>query len=213
MAEKSLVPNPPARSIDVLSIGRRSPVTHQALLRAMRDKELFYVYDTINDLRAYDLDEHRLLTAQRAQRSRYFIVNPGKINMPEETGGQSEFGYRFFEAAAPGTIMLGERPRNNKEFDRIFHWEDAVIEMPFDCPEIVSLIRDLDRQPERQRKIRETNIVQCLLHHDWVYRWEAALAIAGLAPLPELSARKRRLQQLAAGVQELQREAKKSGGR
>jgi hypothetical protein len=27
--------------------------------------------------------------------------------MPEETGWQSEFGCRYFEAAAPGTMIIG----------------------------------------------------------------------------------------------------------
>jgi len=195
-------PDPPARSIDVLSIGRRSEITHQELLRMMREDGMFYVYDTIDSLRAYNLDEHRLLAANRAKRSRYFLVNPGKVNKPEETGGQSEFGYRYFEAAAPGTIMIGQRPTNNREFDRIFHWEDAVIDMPFDSDNIRSIIRELDKEPERQHKIRRTNMVQSLLYHDWAYRWESVLKIAGMEALPALSHRKQRLKDLAAQVEE-----------
>ncbi|MGH7807188.1 MAG: glycosyltransferase, partial [Thermodesulfobacteriota bacterium] len=103
-------PNFPKRFIDVLSIGRRSQRTHQALLRMARDKNLLYVYDTINDLQAYNIAEHRFLFANLAKRSKYFIVNPGKINATHETGGQSEFGYRYFEGAAPGTIMIGDTP-------------------------------------------------------------------------------------------------------
>src|SRR6266404_4453395 len=52
-------PEPPARSIDVLSIGRRAPVTHKALMRMAQEDRKFYVYDTINALRVYNLDEHR----------------------------------------------------------------------------------------------------------------------------------------------------------
>src|SRR5579864_6488241 len=37
-------PNPPERSIDVLSIGRRSEKKHKALLRLAREEGLFYVY-------------------------------------------------------------------------------------------------------------------------------------------------------------------------
>jgi len=50
------------------------------------------------------------MMANMAKRRRYFIVSPGKFDRPSETGGQSEFGYRHFEAAAPGAIMLGMRP-------------------------------------------------------------------------------------------------------
>lgn len=193
-------PNPPKRSIDVLSFGRRSEETHQALLRMAREEGLFYVYDTINDLHAYNLQEHRMLVANMAKRSRYFIVNPGKINLPEETGGQSEFGYRYFEGAAPGTIMIGERP-NNKQFERIFNWDDAVIHLPFGSDKIGAIIKELDKQPERQRRIRRNNTIQSLLHHDWAYRWETVLKMAGLDPLPGLLKRKERLRELAAVVE------------
>jgi hypothetical protein len=63
--------------------------------------------------------------------------------MPEETGGQSEFSCRYFEAAAPGIIIIGMRPAKNKEFDKIFNRRDAVIEVPFTSDEIVSSSENL----------------------------------------------------------------------
>jgi hypothetical protein len=194
-------PRPPARCIDVLSIGRRSEQTHRALLQLARQEGLFYVYDTIDALLAFDLQEHRALMANMAKRSRYFIVNPGKVNAPEETGGQSEFGYRYFEGAAPGTILIGERPKN-KEFAKIFHWEDAVIDLPFGSDDIGAVIKDLDADPVRQTTIRRNNVIQCLLHHDWTYRWEVILKIAGLNPLPALLKRKELLKERAVIVAE-----------
>jgi hypothetical protein len=194
-------PKPPKRSIDVLSIGRRSEETHQALLRMARAERIFYVYDTINDLHAHNLEQHRTLMANMAKRSRYFIVNPGKINVPEETGGQSEFGQRYFEGAAPGTIMIGERPKN-KEFEKIFYWEDAVIDLPFGSDKIAAIIKELDKQPERQQTIRKNNIIHSLLYNDWTYRWEAVLKMAGLDPLPGLLKRKEKLKELADVVEE-----------
>jgi hypothetical protein len=194
-------PRAPRRTIDVLSIGRRSEKTHRALLRMAQEDDLFYVYDTISDLHGYNLEEHRLLTANMAKRSRYFIVNPGKIDAPEETGGLSEFGYRYFEGAAAGSVLIGEIPRN-REFGKIFHWKDAVIHVPYDSEEIADVIRDFDRQPERQKQARRKNILECLSHHDWVYRWETILNAAGLSPLPALYKRKERLQDRCAVVEE-----------
>lgn len=189
-------PDPPARSIDVLSIGRRADKTHKALLKMAREEKIFYVYDTLKDLLVYNIQEHRFLMANRAKRSRYFLVNPGKIDTPEETGGQREFGYRYFEGAAPGTIMIGDNP-NNKQFDKIFTWPDAVIHMPFDSDDIGSIIRELDNDPERNHRVRIKNMVESLLHHDWAYRWEEVLRIAGLEPLPALRKRQGRLRALA----------------
>jgi hypothetical protein len=168
---------------------------------AAEDKKL-YVYDTINSLKAHDLDDHRAMMANLANRSRYFIVSPGKFDKPEETGGLSEFGNRYVESAAAGAISIGMRPYNNKEFEKIFNWPDAVIEVPFDSDEIVSVIRELDKEPERQMKIQQTNITQCLLNHDWAYRWESILNLAGMEPLPALQDRKLALMDLAAVVDE-----------
>src|SRR5208283_2455786 len=203
-------PHPPTRCIDVLSIGRRAQVVHEALMQMAQEDRKFYVYDTINALRAYDLNEHRSMIANMAKRSRYFIVSPGKFDKPEETGGVSEFGFRYFEAAAPGAIMIGLRPANNKEFEKIFNWEDAVIEVPFTSDAIVGTIRELDKQPDRQMKISQTNVLQCLLHHDWVYRWEAILQMVGMKPLPMLLDRKQRLKDLAETVKGAQVELQNS---
>jgi hypothetical protein len=195
-------PNPPTRCIDVLSIGRRAPVVHKALMRMAEEDGKFYVYDTIDALRAYNLDEHRSMVANMAKRSRYFIVSPGKFDRPDQTGGQIEFGYRYFEAAAPGTIMIGMRCVPNQEFEKIFNWKDAVIEVPFSSDAIVDTIRELDKQPDRQMQISQTNTLQCLLHHDWAYRWESVLKFVGMEPLSSLDGRKARLQKVADIVRE-----------
>jgi spore maturation protein CgeB len=196
----------------VLSIGRRSEKTHQALLRLADEEGLFYHYDTIDGLLAYDIEQHRRMMANFLKRTRYFLVNPGKINKPEETGGLVEFGYRYFEGAAPGTIMVGEIPKN-QEFPKIFHWDDAVIEMPFDSENIGSIIKELDQQPERQMNIRRNNITQVLLHHDWAHRWETVLQIAGLEQLPALTVRKEELNRRAEMAQEDRMVAQQAGRR
>jgi len=195
-------PNPPARPIDVLSIGRRAPAVHNALLEMAKNNGKFYVYDTIDALKAHNLDEHRLMTANLAKRSRYFIVSPGKFDKPEETGGVSEFGYRYFEAASAGALMIGMKPFNNPEFDKIFTWPDAVTEIPFNSDAIVDAIREYDKEPERQMRARRTNITECLLNHDWVYRWESVLKFTGMEPLPVIEKRKNILKKLAAQVNE-----------
>jgi hypothetical protein len=194
-------PQSAPRSIDVLSIGRRSEATHQILRHMASHEGTFYVYDTMSDLHAFDLVEHRSLMANLAKRSRYFIVNPGKVNVPSETGGQSEFGYRYFEGAAPGAILIGDRP-HNPEFDRVFDWPDAVIHVPFGSEEIGRIMRDLDAQPDRQREIRTRNVTAVLKKHDWAYRWNRILDLVGLPASPALQDRKAQLSALAHAVEE-----------
>jgi hypothetical protein len=189
-------PNPPLRSIDVYSIGRRSAVTHQALLKLAVTGPLFYLYDSTSADQVLDATEHRILVAKLSMRSRYFIVNPGLIDRPDIRGDQIEIGNRYFEGAASGNILLGERPRNG-EFEKLFDWADALIEMPYNSPEIGKILRDLDAQPERQLAARKMNMSQALLRHDWLYRWETILNALGVEPLPGLRSRKEKLRRLA----------------
>jgi hypothetical protein len=158
---------------------------------------LFYLHDSIDGDKAIDASQHRALFANAAKRSRYFIVNPGLVNRPEKTCNQIEIGNRYFEGAASGTAMVGERPRT-EAFDTLFDWPDAVLHLDYDSGEIDRIINELDHQPERLETIRRTNVAQSLLRHDWAYRWETILRTVGLAPLPPLLERKRRLQSLAA---------------
>jgi hypothetical protein len=192
-------PIPPKRVIDVCSIGRRSEITHQKLLRMVREGGLFYLHDSIGGSQAINAKEHRALLANVAKRSRYFIVNPGAIDEPDRRGNQIEIGNRYFEGAASGAIMVGERPRN-EAFERLFDWPGAVIELPYNSRDIDTVIRDLDGDPERQDRIRQTNVAQALKRHDWVYRWEAILKTVGLESTQKMSERKERLRKLAEAV-------------
>jgi len=189
-------PNPPKRVIDVYSFGRRSEATHQKLLRMAAEDGLFYLHDSIAGGDTIDSAQHRVLFANIAKRSRYFIVNPGLIDRPDIRGDQIEIGNRYFEGAASGTIMLGERPKT-ETFNELFDWTGAVFDLGYNSTHIDEIINDLDSQRQRIENIRHTNVTQALLRHDWVYRWETILRTVGIDPIPELFERKERLQQIA----------------
>ena len=192
-------PNPPLRSIDVYSMGRKSSITHQALLKMVEQRQIFYIYDTFEGMKTFLPRDHRILVANIAKRSRYFVANAPKINRQSETHGQSGLSYRFLEGAASGTVMIGE-PRQNEELKKHLDWPDAVINVPYNTVDIAEILADLDSQPERLEKIRMNSVVQCLLRHDWVYRWRAILNIVGLEPMPALVEREKRLKELAEDI-------------
>jgi Glycosyl transferases group 1 len=192
-------PNLPERVVDVYSIGRRSEMIHRALLKMTVDENAFYLHDTMSPEQVSDATEHRQLFANIAKRSRYFIVNPGLIDRKDIRGEQIEIGNRYFEGAAAGTIMLGERP-DNAEFDKLFNWPDPMIHVPYNSPDIGKIISSLDRDPVKLNKMRCMNVKQTLLQHDWLYRWEAILAATGLEPMPELSHRKQILLSLIESI-------------
>jgi hypothetical protein len=198
-------PDPPVRSIDVCNIGRRSPVTHGKLLEHARQGRIFYYYDTIKPaakqvtFHVSSGPEHRLLLANLLKRSRYFIANRSRANQPELTRGRDEIAGRFFEGAASGTIVLGDPP-NIDEFRSRFDWPDAVVSMPFDAPQVLERIEELDSDPRRQERIRKENVANALLRHDWVHRLRTMLEPVGVAPTPRMLAREGRLRSLADEV-------------
>ena len=201
-------PDPPARCIDVCNIGRRSEITHAALVKLAAARKIGYYYDTITQqgvnakqriFHVKDHREHRLLLAQILQRSRYYIAHRSRINEPEYTGNNEEFSGRFFEGAAAGTILIGQAPRS-EIFRTMFDWDDAVIPMPFDCPDIGQKLAELDADSQRLAAIPARNIGNAALRHDWLHRLQAVYTRFSLPPTPGMNDRDQRLLALANSI-------------
>jgi len=199
-------PEPPQRSIDVLDIGRRSAVTHSALMTLARRRRLFYYYDTIRmssgvtnaaqqvSFAVMDPGEHRFKLASLLKRSRYYLASRARAN--EFSEDYDELSGRFFEGAAAGAIMIGEPPKTGK-FLTLFDWPDSVVKAPFDEPGIGEILAELEGDPDRSTRIRRDNMLNALLRHDWAYRVRTILDDAGISPPPGLLAREARLRELA----------------
>lgn len=193
------------RPIAVCNIGRRSPVTHQALLEEAERQQTFYYYDTVAasgaDLkdRTFRVDsphEHRRMLATILKHSCYYIAHRSYVNKSEFTAGRDEISARFYEGAAAGTVMIGEAPRT-ENFKRQFDWPDAVIHVPFDSPDIGRILANLNSDPERLRAVRRNNAREAALRHDWLHRIRVVFDALGLAPTEEMRARAKRLDQIA----------------
>jgi hypothetical protein len=195
-----------SRPIDVCHIGRRSQVTHQALIEEAERRQLFYYYDTVaasggdHKNRTFRVDnpsEHRRLLAALLKRSRYFVANRSFVNRPKFTAGREEISPRFYEGAAAGTVMLGVAP-DSDAFRRQFDWPDAVIPLPFDCPDVGSILADLNADTERLRAARRNSVREAALRHDWLYRIQAVFDTLGLPYTEKMQARAQVLKAIAA---------------
>lgn len=183
------------RPIDVMFFGRRSVNMHRSLYQWAQAKKKFYQFDTFAPQRnVTDAKEHRQFTADMIQRTKYFIANKAQISNSAMTGNQEDLSFRFFEGAAAGAVMLGHRP-DIPAFHENFDWPDATIHVPADSLGLPQHIEELEADPVRVRKIRQNNVLQSLLRHDWVYRWEAILKDLELPISEKIVERK---QQLAA---------------
>lgn len=206
-------PNPPDRSLDILNIGRRSPQTHSALMAHAREHNLFYYYDTARihtpknksnlhiTFTVIDPAEHRFKYASMLKRSKYFMASRALANDPRRATDQ--VSGRFFEGAAAGAIMIGEEPTGGPFFD-LFDWPDSLINRPFDDPDVVDVIRELDADPERRWKARQNSIVNSLRRHDWGWRLAHILNWADMQKPSPLSARLDELEALATQVEAAQ---------
>jgi len=207
-------PNPGAseRPIDVCGIGRRSDVTHAALLELARKEGRFYYYDTMRrsagaraggaavTFGVIDAKEHRLLLANLLKRSKYFIANRAWADTPGLTRGKDEIACRFYEGAAAGTVMLGEPP-DTEDFRAEFDWVDAVVRTPFNAPNIADTIHALDKDPARIARIRAGGVVGALSRHDWSHRLTELLKVAHYAATPAMRARAAELDATAKAFQ------------
>ncbi len=192
-------PEPPPRVIDVYSLGRRWEGIDQASLKSAAQDGIFYLHDTfpaMANMKPYDLQQHRSLFANVAKRSRHFMVAPAKMNLSSETQGQVEIGYRYFEGAVAGTVMIGQPP-DCAAFKETFPWPDVVIPIQPDGSDVLDVLAELRSDQARTAKIGRRNAGEALLRHDWVHRWREIFLVAGLEPSPGLVARERQLQHLA----------------
>ncbi len=190
-------PQCPRRVIDVYSIGRREARIHSCLLEAAMRREVFYVYDTFNgsDREVYDHRQHREMFANFAKRSRCFMVAPARVD-DALTRGQVEVGYRFYEGAAAGALLIGQEPACDA-FKALFPWSQAVISAEQDGSDIRDILAGINSDPERALAMSRRNASEALLRFDWVYRWKEVFSASGLRPSAALAARERRLKQLA----------------
>jgi hypothetical protein len=200
--------------IECSNLGRRSAITHKALLNYARSQNLFYYYDTASISNVVNAKqqqtfmvknpaEHRILLANLLKNSRYFIANCSRAN--ESQVAYSEISSRFFEGAAAGTVMLGKAP-DTAEFHHNFDWPDAVIPIPFDCPDIAEIIQSLNHQPERLDVIRRQNVSQAMLRHDSVHRLQQIFDCLGLAPTSKMLKRVDSLKEMAQSIHRQQSE-------
>jgi hypothetical protein len=191
--------HPATRVVDVYSIGRRYEGIHHEMLKAAKRGEIFYVHDTHvggGMTEVHDYRQHRGLFANIARRSRHFVVSTAKMDQIDYTQGQVDVGFRYYEGAAAGTVMIGETP-DCDAYRELFGWPEAVIQIQPDGSDTMAVLSDLGSNPERMAAIGGRNAKEVLLRHDWIYRWNEMFRIAGIEPSPRKAAREKRLKDLA----------------
>ncbi|GJE10671.1 MULTISPECIES: glycosyltransferase [Methylobacterium] len=180
----------PDRTIDILSIGRRSEDVHLRFLEMARSENIFYEYDTvrISEARVFDWEQHRFLMFSKIKRAKYFVcfdhLRAGGHKFTESQGEQI-VPPRIFEGIACGSTIIGSPPQC-PEFNDIFPWPDAVVSLPSDSEDVPDFLHDLDRRQEQLNAARSMGVIECLRLHDWSHRLAKILKVVGLEATPAL---------------------------
>lgn len=189
------------RGITVLSVGRRSDVQHAELLAAARRRRLTYLFDTLRGAALVDSAEHRTNAAQLIRNSRFYIAHRAKFDAPEETGEAADFGGRFFDAQAAGSIPIGDPPRT-REFRTLFSRPGSMVIAPAGEAGIVDQVLDLLAEPDQLEAASRANVVDALRSNDWIHRWSDLLASVGMQLQGRGEQRRRGLAELADLVEQ-----------
>jgi hypothetical protein len=193
---------PTDRTIDVLSLGRRDRTLHDLLCEKAGQNGWFYYFDAWSMI-SRDWAESRRMSAELIRRSKYYLAcDPAAIIgiKRDAVAGQTALSTRYFEGAAGGAILVGTRP-NVAEFDQLFDWPDALVEVPGGPESILKVLGELEADPARRARISLANRVQSLRRHDWAYRWASVLETMGLERSLQLDRRIALLQAVAADTE------------
>jgi Glycosyl transferases group 1 len=158
------------RPIHVTSIGRRHPEAHRLLLELAARRDLFYYYSEVDSPQAIDLEESQRLLGRISQSTRAAVCWP----VSAVTGRRrsiSPVTIRWFEAAACGSVVLGQAPAAD-DFHELFPYERFV--RPLDPADparfeqtVLEAVRDEEERVERLRLAE---------HVRTAHSWDARLA-------------------------------------
>jgi hypothetical protein len=194
---------PPAivpRQLDVLSLGRRCPVQHAELVDAARRGRVSYQFDSLRGASLDDWSEHRLNIAGQGQRATFYIAHRAKFDVPWESEQCEDFGNRFFDAGAAGSIPLGEIP-TTAGFRSYFPAVDDMVRVPTGTSGIVKALLAYLEDADRCLAVSRGLVVDALRRHDWLHRWTTMLGGVGLEPSTAAVRRIDQLARLASAVE------------
>lgn len=194
--------NRPKRLIDVTGYGRLKQEHSVLLSQSYNHPEsarMYFHTDHMNFTTVTDHYIHRRYFWKVLTNSKISLCYSHKSANPASRFRHDFVGQRWFESLAGGCAIVGYKP-DCTEAEKMFGWEDALIELPAETPEIVPFLESLLNDEQRMQVIYERNYYHALVSHDWIYRIENLLSSAQLPLPPKLAERKYRLSKSASAI-------------
>ncbi len=166
------------RSIDIINYGRTNLELHKCLQSYYSQpcSARFYFHSTFSQSAVYDLGEHVALLSKLLSRSRISLCFE-----PSQVGrfcGRSPILYRWFEGWASGCNIVGKRPFG-QGVAPLMDWEHSTIELPDEPSEWLPFLEGLLDEDQLLTSNSQRNSLECLLRHDWRYRFKDMFNILG----------------------------------
>ncbi|WP_170411336.1 glycosyltransferase [Ruegeria atlantica] len=185
------------RPIDVYCMGRRRPEIHERLLKVIKDRAGFYLYDSATKPPiAADHTVHRDLLANLVQHTKLFMVDIAKIGHADQKRGNVAWGPRHVEGIAGGAAQVGYAP-DTDDYRQYFDWPESVVRLSEDPDEAVDQIVKLLDDPAELDRMRRINLAAALNKHDWVHRWAQLLEHLQIAESEGIAQRRQHLSDMA----------------
>ncbi|MBO9445927.1 glycosyltransferase [Ruegeria sp. R14_0] len=186
------------RPIDVYCMGRRRPEIHERLLKVIKERAGFYLYDSATKPPiAADHAVHRDLLANLVQHTKLFMVDIAKIGHADQKRGNVAWGPRHVEGIAGGAAQIGYAPES-EDYRRYFDWPESVVRLSEDPDEAISQVVALLDDPTELDRMRRINLAGALAKHDWLHRWAQLLDHLNIAHSEGMARRSETLSQISA---------------
>ncbi len=185
-----------ARRIDVSNRGRRDPRQHELLHAWAQRTGRFYEFDTLQQATVVDPVEHRRHYYEQIARSRAFVANPARFDLPELSAGATEVGLRYLEALACGTALLGDHPAGSG-IRRVLEDPPGMLVLPTGAGALDAGLEHLLGDEAALHELGVANRAAALDRHDVVHRWDVMAAALGVGPVPGAARRQAELRSTA----------------
>jgi hypothetical protein len=174
------------RLIDFSAYGRRLPAIHEAVKAFCAETGRYYDYTTTAGLMpGTDPTEQYDQYAWRLRHSGFTFCWPVETTNPDRVRTFSPITCRWFEAAASGTVVVGQPPKD-AGFEDLFG-SDFVLPLDTACPQPHLCTRLRRLLEERSVRLDAARQRYDKFSHTWSWsrRVEGLLQIAGLDARPD----------------------------
>ena len=154
-----------SKDISIMQMGRKNTILHKHIKEYCDSNKINYIYEKEKGKVIYSNNKE---LAMAVSRTRIFVVAPQDADNKKKTGNVSPITPRFYEGMASKTLLLGFKPKD--EFDELFPYENAMIEINDDCSNLKEKLEFYLNNDKEYNEIIEKNYNYVLSHHSWSKR-------------------------------------------